>query len=53
MWGGDWGWPVQWCRLWGSDFCRFCLVCNRAFHLLVLHRNPTFIGMHMPPERND
>jgi hypothetical protein len=53
MWGGDWGWPVQWCRRWGSDFCTFCVVVNRAFHLLILHRNPTFIGINIPPERND
>jgi hypothetical protein len=50
MWEGPWGWPVQWCAFWGSDFCKFCVVVNRAWCILVLHRNPTLIGMHMPPE---
>jgi hypothetical protein len=47
--GWEWGAPVKWCSLWGSDFCRFCVVVNRAFHILILHRNPTFINMRMPP----
>lgn len=47
-----WGWAVDLCRWWDStgDFCRFCVIVNRAWHQLVLHRNPTFIGMNMPPE---
>jgi hypothetical protein len=53
MWEGPWGWPVQWCAFWGSDFCKFCVVVNRAWNILVLHRNPTLIGMYMPPEQSD
>jgi hypothetical protein len=43
--GWDWGWPVKWCRSFDytGDFCRFCVVVNRAFHTLILHRNPTFV----------
>jgi hypothetical protein len=42
----DWGAWVRWCRLWGRDFCVFCLVVNRAWHQLILHRSPTFIGFN-------
>lgn len=48
--GWNWGWPIAWCMgMGGPDFCRFCLVVNRAFHQLILRRNPTFINMNMPP----
>jgi hypothetical protein len=47
-----WGFWVRWCMAHGGpDFCRFCLVVNRAFHQFILRRNPTFIGFQ--PKDND
>lgn len=46
----DWGWAVQWCRWFDGtgDFCKFCAIMSRAWHIYILHRNPTFIGIDLP-----
>jgi hypothetical protein len=40
---------VRWClAVGGPDFCKWCAVATRAFHVMVLRRSPTFIGANLP-----
>ena len=51
--GWDWGPWVNLCR-WvdrTGEFCRFCVVVNRAWHNMM-GRNPTFIGWQPPREEH-